>query len=127
MARGASPDFEHEEFTPITTIAVVRQELKEDIKEMRDTMKIRLDQMVAGDATLRNEVGQLFGAIKTTNEQFPKMIDQFMNLVAGEFTTHQRDTSFSMRAKWLNISKIVAFVFSVAGATLLLNAVTRGC
>jgi len=138
MERGEVADFETEEFTPISVIAVVRAELKDDIKSVRNDV-----------AAMRSEQGQLIAVVKTSNEMFPKLVDQMMTMIGNELKnrqdldvtvtetelgikSHREKTavdmaSFSNRAKWRNVAKIVAFIFSGAGATLILNALTRGC
>ena len=119
MNRGTPvPEFDHEEFTPITVIAIVRAELKDDISEIKKDQKdgfARIEQIING---MRADMNALMQQI----------INQLMAIVSSEFNTKQHrdktevnDKSFSVRARWLNVGKVVGFVASGVGLAAIGN------
>lgn len=142
MSSGTYQDFEHEEITPINTLAVVWEELRTAIEGLRNDVSL-----------MRADMNQVLGAMKSTNEQWPKMIEQLMTMISKqlnskrdlEFTvtetelgikSHREKTvadtaAFTQREKWKTIGKavgvIVGFIFSVSGATLLANLIMSKC
>jgi len=95
----AGADFEREEFTPITTIAVVRQELKEDLAEVRHEIKEDVRQV--RDHILQMKSGQdtLVGAITSSNAIQKSLLEQLLGVVTSEFTNRQTLTFESVTAQ----------------------------
>lgn len=115
-------DFESDQFTPVTTIAIVRSELKDDISAARKDI-----------ATLRLEITQLMGAVRANNELLPRLVDQLMGMISRSLDVeHHRqktdvnDLSIGRRTRWWALGKVVSFVASGAGATLIINALMSG-
>ncbi len=165
-------EFATEELTPITTIAVVRQELKDDIKDSRSDVAA-----MRGDVNaVRNDIGKLIAVVKANNEQWPKLIDKLMAMISAALKTQQdlgitvtereldikssraktaaeieaqREKAVaeieaqraeveaqqkkatteiaihSNKEKWSNIGKVVGFIASISGATLIINALMQ--